>query len=40
MRLQQYEIDSTTSTAKSIFGQGSKVILFGSRVHDELKGEI
>ena len=38
MRLQQYEIDSITSIANIIFGKGSKVILFGSRVHDELKG--
>ena len=38
MRLQQHEIDSIISIANTIFGDGSKVILFGSRVHDELKG--
>ena len=38
MRLQQYEIDSITSIADIFFGKGSQVILFGSRVHDELKG--
>ena len=38
MRLQQYEIDSIISITDIIFGKGSKVILFGSRVHDELKG--
>ncbi len=38
MRLQQYEIDSITSIANSIFGKGSKIILFGSRVHDDLNG--
>jgi len=38
MRLQQHEINSIISIANTIFGDGSKVILFGSRVHDELKG--
>ena len=38
MRLQQYEIDSITSIADISFGKGTKVVLFGSRVHDELKG--
>ena len=38
MRLQQHEIDSIISIANTIFGDGSKVILFGSRVHDELTG--
>lgn len=38
MRLQQYEIDSIISITNTIFGLGSKVILFGSRVSDELKG--
>ena len=39
MRLQQHEINSIISIANTIFGDGSKVILFGSRVHDELKGD-
>ena len=38
MRLQKSEVDSITSLANSFFGQGSKVILFGSRVNDESKG--
>jgi len=38
MRLEQYEIDSITSIASTIFGKGSKIILFGSRVHDNLNG--
>ena len=38
MRLQQNEIDSITSTANIVFGKGTTVILFGSRVKDELKG--
>lgn len=38
MRLQQYEIDSIISITNTIFGLGSKVTLFGSRVSDELKG--
>jgi predicted nucleotidyltransferase len=41
MRLQQYKIDSITSIASTIFGKGSKIILFGSRVHDNLnEGDI
>jgi len=38
MRLQQHEIDSITFIANRVFGKGTTVILFGSRVHDELKG--
>ena len=38
MRLQQYERECIIALANTIFGQGSKVILFGSRVYDHLKG--
>jgi predicted nucleotidyltransferase len=38
MRLQPYEVDCIRSITNKIFGKGTKVILFGSRVDDELKG--
>lgn len=38
MRLQDFEISSIKSAANHVFGQGSKVILFGSRVDDNVKG--
>jgi predicted nucleotidyltransferase len=38
MRLQDFEINSIKSTVSHIFGHGSKVILFGSRVYDNIKG--
>ena len=38
MRLQDFEINTIKSTANHIFGNGSKVILFGSRVYDHVKG--
>ncbi len=38
MRLQDFEISSIKSIASHIFGQGAKVILFGSRVYDDIKG--
>jgi hypothetical protein len=38
MRLQDFEINSIKSTANHIFGKGSKVVLFGSRVYDNVKG--
>lgn len=38
MRLQDFEINSIKSTVSHIFGNGSKVILFGSRVYDGVKG--
>lgn len=38
MRLQDFEISSIKSTANKIFGKGSKVVLFGSRVYDNVKG--
>lgn len=38
MRLQEFEQNIIKSITNSIFGQNSKVILFGSRVNDNLKG--
>jgi len=38
MRLQDVEINSIKSTVSHVFGNGSKVILFGSRVYDDVKG--
>lgn len=38
MRLQDIEINSIKSTVCHVFGNGSKVILFGSRVYDDVKG--
>jgi predicted nucleotidyltransferase len=38
MRLQDFEITSIKLTAAHIFGKDSKVMLFGSRVYDDIKG--
>ncbi len=38
MRLQPFERESIRSIARQIFGEETKVILFGSRVHDTMKG--
>jgi predicted nucleotidyltransferase len=38
MRLQPFERESIRSIARQIFGEGTKVTLFGSRVHDTMKG--
>ncbi len=38
MRLQQYEINAIKSLTRDIFGEDCKVILFGSRVYDDIKG--
>jgi len=38
MRLQDFEISTIKSAASHIFGNGSKVVLFGSRVYDDIKG--
>ncbi len=38
MRLQDFEINSIKSIVSHVFGNGSKVILFGSRVYDDVKG--
>lgn len=38
MRLQESEINSIKDTANQIFGKGTKVVLFGSRVQDDVKG--
>jgi len=38
MRLNQFEIDSIKEIAFKVFGEGSKVFLFGSRVDDTLRG--
>jgi len=38
MRLQDFEIDTIKTAANHIFGSGSKVVLFGSRVYDHVKG--
>lgn len=38
MRLNTNEIDTIKELSKSFFGNGSKVILFGSRVDDSLRG--
>ena len=38
MRLQDFEISTIKSAASHIFGNGSKVVLFGSRVNDDVKG--
>ncbi len=38
MRLQDFEINSIKSTVNHIFGNGSKFVLFGSRVYDDVKG--
>jgi hypothetical protein len=38
MRLTQRQIDILVSTAKEVFGPGSGLMLFGSRVDDSLSG--
>ena len=38
MRLQGFEISTIKSAASHIFGNGSKVVLFGSRVYNDVKG--
>ena len=38
MRLNQFEIDSIKKITSKVFGNGSKVLLFGSRVDDDLRG--
>jgi predicted nucleotidyltransferase len=38
MRLTPAQIDTIQSTAQAVLGEGAQVTLFGSRVHDELKG--
>jgi hypothetical protein len=38
MRLTPEQIDIIKSTAQSVLGEGTQVILFGSRVDDTLKG--
>jgi predicted nucleotidyltransferase len=38
MRLTPAQIDTIKSTAQAVLGEGAQVTLFGSRVHDELKG--
>ena len=38
MRLTHAQIDTIKRTAKAVLGEGAQVTLFGSRVHDQLKG--
>ena len=38
MRLTPAQIDTIQSTVQTVFGEGAQVTLFGSRVHDDLKG--
>ncbi len=38
MRLSPAQIDIIKSTAHAVLGEGAQVTLFGSRVHDGLKG--
>jgi predicted nucleotidyltransferase len=38
MRLTPAQIDTIKSTAQAVLGEGAQVTLFGSRVHDSLKG--
>ncbi|MEI7788022.1 MAG: nucleotidyltransferase domain-containing protein [Chlorobiaceae bacterium] len=38
MRLQQYEINAIKSLTRDIFREDCKVILFGSRVYDDITG--
>ncbi len=38
MRLQDFEINSIKLIATHIFGNDSKVFLFGSRIYDDIKG--
>ncbi len=39
MRLSIWEIEVIKKAAKEVFGDSVKVILFGSRVYDDKKGE-
>ncbi len=38
MRLNQYEVNSIKKVAERVFGEQSKVLLFGSRVDDTVRG--
>jgi predicted nucleotidyltransferase len=38
MRLTPAQIDTIQSTVQTVLGEGAQVTLFGSRVHDDLKG--
>ena len=38
MRLKQKEIESIKEAAREVFGEDSKIRLFGSRTNDSLKG--
>jgi len=38
MRLKLEHIDFIKQTAKNIFGEDSKIYLFGSRIHDNKRG--
>ena len=38
MRLQPSEINTIKAITRQVFGKDSKVILFGSRVNDKVKG--
>ncbi len=38
MRLSKFEIKIIKESAKNIFGNDTKVFLFGSRINDKLKG--
>ena len=38
MRLEKWEVEEIKKAAKLVFGENSKVILFGSRVDDNKKG--
>jgi hypothetical protein len=38
MRLTPAQIETIKSTAQAVLGEGVPITLFGSRVHDDLKG--
>jgi predicted nucleotidyltransferase len=38
MRLEKWEVEIIKKSAKEVFGENVKVILFGSRVYDNKKG--
>lgn len=38
MRLKSFEISLIKSITERVFGKNSKIILFGSRVYDDVKG--